>query len=81
MESNNYVVIMAGGVGSRFWPKSTEKNPKQFLDVLGVGRTLIQLTYDRFSAFIPDENILVVTNEQYVGLVEKQLPRILRKLL
>ena len=69
---------MAGGVGSRFWPKSTEKNPKQFLDVLGVGRTLIQLTYDRFSAFIPDENILVVTNEQYVGLVETQLPRILR---
>lgn len=68
---------MAGGVGSRFWPKSTEKNPKQFLDVLGVGRSLIQLTFDRFNAFIPEENILVVTNEKYVDLVKKQLPRVL----
>lgn len=68
---------MAGGVGSRFWPKSTEKNPKQFLDVLGVGRSLIQLTFDRFNAFIPAENILVVTNEKYVDLVKEQLPRVL----
>lgn len=74
--SNQFVVIMAGGVGSRFWPKSTEKNPKQFLDVLGVGRTLIQLTFDRFNTFIPAENILVVTNDKYVGLVQQQLPRI-----
>ncbi|MGB0807213.1 MAG: mannose-1-phosphate guanylyltransferase [Salibacteraceae bacterium] len=75
--SNQFAVIMAGGVGSRFWPKSTEKNPKQFLDVLGVGRTLIQLTFDRFNSFIPAENILVVTNEGYIDLVKKQLPRVL----
>lgn len=77
--SNEYVVIMAGGVGSRFWPKSTEKKPKQFLDVLGVGRTLIQLTFDRFNSFIPAENILVVTNSRYVELVEKQLPNVLKR--
>jgi mannose-1-phosphate guanylyltransferase len=65
---------MAGGVGSRFWPKSTEKSPKQFLDVLGVGKTLIQLTFDRFNKLVPAENILVVTNAQYVDLVMDQLP-------
>lgn len=69
---------MAGGVGSRFWPKSTENNPKQFLDVLGAGRTLIQLTFDRFNSFIPAENILVVTNTKYVDLVGAQLPRVLK---
>jgi mannose-1-phosphate guanylyltransferase len=67
---------MAGGVGSRFWPLSKETMPKQFLDVLGFGRTLIQQTYDRFSSFIPDENFLVVTNEQYVELVAEQLPQL-----
>ena len=74
MDNNKYVVIMAGGVGSRFWPKSTEKTPKQFLDVLGKGKTLIQLTFERFNKLIPSENILVVTNESYVGLVLEQLP-------
>lgn len=74
MSNNQFVVIMAGGVGSRFWPKSTEENPKQFLDVLGVGKTLIQLTFERFNKLIPAQNILVVTNAQYVGLVKKQLP-------
>ena len=74
MDNNKYAVIMAGGVGSRFWPKSTEKTPKQFLDVLGKGKTLIQLTFERFNKLIPSENILVVTNESYVGLVLEQLP-------
>ena len=76
MNSNQYVVIMAGGVGSRFWPKSKESSPKQFLDVLGTGKTLIQQTFDRFNAFIPAENILVVTNAIYVDLVLTQLPLI-----
>jgi len=65
---------MAGGVGSRFWPKSKESSPKQFLDVLGTGKTLIQQTFDRFNKFIPAENILVVTNAIYVDLVLEQLP-------
>ena len=72
--SNTYCVIMAGGVGSRFWPKSKESSPKQFLDVLGTGKTLIQQTFDRFNKFIPEENILVVTNAIYVDLVLEQLP-------
>lgn len=75
-KEDKYLVIMAGGVGSRFWPKSTEENPKQFLDVLGVGKTLIQLTFERFNSIVPSENILVVTNEQYVDLVLEQLPKI-----
>ena len=79
MSNNHFVVIMAGGVGSRFWPKSTENKPKQFLDVLGVGRTLIQLTFDRFKDIIPVENILVVTNSKYVSLVETQLPDVLSR--
>ena len=72
--SDKYCVIMAGGVGSRFWPKSKESSPKQFLDVLGTGKTLIQQTFDRFNKFIPAENILVVTNAIYVDLVMEQLP-------
>ena len=72
--SNNYCVIMAGGIGSRFWPLSTAKKPKQFLDILGTGRTLLQLTYDRFSRIIPAENFLVVTSENYKALVLSQLP-------
>ena len=74
--NNNFAVIMAGGIGSRFWPMSTENSPKQFLDVLGNGRTLIQQTFDRFSALIPSENFLVVTNNKYVDLVKEQLPEI-----
>ncbi len=77
--SNTYCVIMAGGVGSRFWPKSTQKNPKQFLDVLGTGKTLIQQTFERFNSFIPSDKILVVTNDIYVDLVATQLPQISAK--
>ncbi len=71
--TNNHLVIMAGGVGSRFWPMSTSENPKQFIDVLGVGKTLLQLTVDRFGSLIPPENIWVVTNQKYAGIVKKQL--------
>ncbi|MBL4754573.1 MAG: mannose-1-phosphate guanylyltransferase [Flavobacteriales bacterium] len=70
---NNYCIIMAGGIGSRFWPMSTSEKPKQFLDILGVGRTLIQQTYDRFANICPVENIYVVTNEVYKDLVIDQL--------
>ena len=69
-----YCVIMAGGVGSRFWPMSRSTYPKQFLDFLGLGRTLLQQTYDRFLPICPPENILVVTNAQYARLVKEQLP-------
>jgi len=74
MREDNYAVIMAGGVGSRFWPMSIEECPKQFLDVLGIGKTLIQLTYERLCNVVPKENIYIVTNEQYVELVKSQLP-------
>lgn len=67
---------MAGGVGSRFWPMSTPERPKQFIDVLGCGRTLIQLTADRFEGICPKENIWVVTSEQYAPIVREQLPDI-----
>lgn len=65
---------MAGGIGSRFWPMSTEERPKQFIDVLGVGHTLIQTTLDRFRGVCPMENVWVVTNERYADLVHEQLP-------
>ncbi len=67
---------MAGGVGSRFWPLSTPEYPKQFIDILGCGRTLIQLTVDRFKGVCNDENFWIVTNESYVDIVRKQLPTI-----
>jgi mannose-1-phosphate guanylyltransferase len=70
---DNYVIIMAGGVGSRFWPYSRKNFPKQFHDVLGMGKSLIQLTADRFSDICPLENIYVVTNETYYDLVKEQL--------
>jgi len=73
---DNYAVIMAGGIGSRFWPMSKTSYPKQFHDVLGTGRTLIQMTFDRFKDICPDENILIVTNEIYKDLVLEQLPSI-----
>jgi mannose-1-phosphate guanylyltransferase len=76
MNQNHYVAIMAGGVGSRFWPASREAKPKQFLDILGIGRTLLQMTYDRFLPLIPKENIFIVTNEMYADLVKEQLPDI-----
>lgn len=73
---NNYVAIMAGGIGSRFWPLSKAKLPKQFLDLLGTGKTLIQATYDRFKHFIPKENIFIITNKSYVDIVKEQIPEI-----
>jgi len=73
---NNHVVIMAGGVGSRFWPLSTPEYPKQFIDILGCGRTLIQLTIDRFKGVVPIENFWVVTNAKYIEIVKKQIPGI-----
>jgi mannose-1-phosphate guanylyltransferase len=76
MNENNYVAIMAGGIGSRFWPVSRSNYPKQFLDILNQGKTLIQSTYDRFAQFIPIENIYVVTSSQYREIVEEQLPQL-----
>ena len=75
-KTNNHLVIMAGGVGSRFWPMSTTEKPKQFIDVLGVGKTLIQLTVERFGDLVAQENIWVVTNQKYAPIVEEQLPNI-----
>ena len=72
----NHVVIMAGGVGSRFWPLSTPEFPKQFIDILGCGRSLIQLTVDRFKGICPPENFWVVTNRAYVDIVKEQIPGI-----
>ena len=72
--NNNYVIIMAGGIGSRFWPFSRKKHPKQFQDILGVGKTLLQQTAERFKGICPDENIYIVTNEDYYDLVKEQLP-------
>ena len=74
MNKHHYVVIMAGGIGTRFWPMSRTNFPKQFLDVLNIGKTLIQTTFDRFASFIPVDNIYVVTSEEYVNIVKKQLP-------
>ena len=73
---HHYVAIMAGGIGSRFWPMSRTAYPKQFLDVLNTGKTLIQWTYERYTQFIPLENIYIVTSEEYVSIVEKQLPNL-----
>lgn len=74
--NKNFCVIMAGGIGSRFWPYSRSKNPKQFLDILGTGRSLLQSTYDRFVQIIPKENILIVSNEDYADLILEQLPEL-----
>ena len=63
--SNNHLVIMAGGVGSRFWPMSTTEHPKQFIDVLGTGRTMIQMAFDRFDGVVEAKNMWVVTNKCY----------------
>ncbi len=76
LNSSNYCVIMAGGIGSRFWPMSTQKFPKQFQDILGTGRTMIQQTYDRISNILPPENIFVITNKEYTELTAQQIPEI-----
>ncbi len=73
---DNYCVIMGGGIGSRFWPFSRESYPKQFLDFFGTGRSLLQMTFDRFNKIIPTENIYIVTNERYGDLIKKQLPEL-----
>lgn len=73
MNQNHYVAIIAGGIGSRFWPKSRVGYPKQFLDILNTGKTLIQYTYERFKNFIPLENIYIVTSQEYVDIVKHQL--------
>lgn len=75
-QKHKYAVIMAGGVGSRFWPVSTRLNPKQFIDILGTGKSLLRQTYERFLKIVPAENIYVVTNQIYVDLVEKHLPEL-----
>ena len=71
---SNHVVIMAGGIGSRFWPMSTTDCPKQFIDVLGCGKSLLQMTVDRFSGICPIENVWVLTSQKFASLVEEQLP-------
>lgn len=74
MDKRNYCVILAGGLGTRLWPMSRERKPKQFIDVLGTGRSLLQMTYERFARFIDRENILIVTNGSYRQLVAEQIP-------
>ncbi|MCB0507816.1 MAG: mannose-1-phosphate guanylyltransferase [Bacteroidetes bacterium] len=76
MNKNNFVCIMAGGIGSRFWPASRTEKPKQFLDILGTGKTLIQTTFDRFLKICPKENIFILTHSDYIGLVKEQIPSI-----
>ena len=76
MNKNHYVAIMAGGIGSRFWPKSRVGYPKQFLDILNTGKSLIQWTYERFANFIPAENIFIVTSDEYISIVQEQLPQL-----
>ena len=75
-KDNYYAILMAGGVGSRFWPSSKASNPKQFIDILGVGETLFQTTFKRLSRLIPIENIYVLTNKNYVEMVKDQIPHI-----
>lgn len=79
MNKNHYVAIMAGGIGSRFWPKSRTGFPKQFLDILGIGKTLIQAAFGRYSKVVPLENIYIVTSEDYIDIVQEQLPALPQK--
>jgi len=76
MNKNDFCIIMAGGLGSRFWPMSKTAHPKQFIDILGTGQTLIQQTYERFKKIVPKENIYIVTNSSYKSLVKNQLPEL-----
>ncbi|MBN8666390.1 MAG: mannose-1-phosphate guanylyltransferase [Chitinophagaceae bacterium] len=75
-KNHNYVAIMAGGIGSRFWPMSRTNYPKQFLDILQTGKTLIQQTFDRYRKMVPAENIFVITSQEYIPLVKEQLPKL-----
>ncbi|MCM1067108.1 MAG: mannose-1-phosphate guanylyltransferase [Muribaculaceae bacterium] len=74
--THRYCVIMCGGIGSRFWPYSRARLPKQFIDFLGTGRTLLQMSYDRIAGIIPAENIVIMTNDRYAELVREQLPEV-----
>ena len=74
--SSNHVVIMAGGIGSRFWPMSTAETPKQFIDVLGCGKSLLQLTFERFADICPLENVWILTTQKYAPMVKEQLPMV-----
>lgn len=74
--NNNHLIIMAGGVGSRFWPMSTPEMPKQFIDVLGIGKSMLQMTVERFMGVIPIENVWVVTSKKYKDIVSEQIPGI-----
>lgn len=74
MNSNRYCVIMCGGIGSRFWPYSRANYPKQFIDFLGTGRSLLQMSYDRIKGLVPEENIVIVANQNYRELIKEQLP-------
>ena len=76
MSNNRYCVIMAGGIGTRFWPMSRQSCPKQFLDILGTGKSFIRHTYERFSKFVPNENFIVVTNRRYKKLVLEHIPEL-----
>ena len=75
-DKKNYCVILAGGRGQRLWPVSREQRPKQFLDLFGTGRTLLQSTFDRFEKLIPIENILICTCAEFQQLVKEQLPKV-----
>ena len=76
MKENRYCVIMAGGIGARFWPMSRRSCPKQFLDILGTGKSFIRHTYDRFANIVPKENFIVVTNKSYRELVKEHIPEL-----
>lgn len=76
MNKHNYVAIMAGGIGSRFWPMSRTNYPKQFLDILNTGKTLIQQTFERYRKLVPKENIFIITSREYIPIVKKQLPEV-----
>jgi len=81
MNKDNYAIIMAGGIGSRFWPISTAKTPKQFHDMLGTGDSLIQKTFKRLEALVPSENVIIATNKSYEDLVLQQLPKVKKQQL
>lgn len=76
MDKNRYCVIMCGGVGSRFWPYSRTNMPKQFIDFFGTGRSLLQMSVDRIKGVVPEENIIMITNAQYAGIIAEQLPQL-----
>jgi len=76
MQDKPYIVIMAGGIGSRFWPYSRRRRPKQFLDILGTGRSLLQMTFDRFREIADLDQFRIVTYRKYVDLVKEQLPEL-----